>query len=162
MIVACCLFPMLAPADEGSPIAVNPVGRPDALTKGNAIRYFLWHDADGWHLRTDSNGKPHKFKGTITVVGGKVTEISDFEDLEAGRPRRKRDLGHLNEAENQVTFSFTTSVARDGFDFTVDGGAREIRFDLTIDGKPAPRRILIGAESQPAPTEDLVLPAHPE
>lgn len=143
-------------------ITVNPVGEPKALGKGNAVRYFLWYDAEGWHLRTDSGGKAHVFNGSISVVGGKVTAISDFENLEAGKKKKKADLGVINKAKNQITFKFTTSKKRDGFNFQVDDSAKEIRFKLLIDGKAAPQRVLIGPASQPAPAEVLSLPAHPE
>jgi hypothetical protein len=149
-------------AEDEPVIAVNPVGEPKGLTKGNAIRYFLWYDAKGWHLQTDTGGKRHVFNGTITVVGGKVTAIYGFENLEAGKKKKNTDLGVINKARNQITFKFATSKKRDGFSFQVDEAAKEIRFQLLIDGRLAPDRVLIGAASQPAPGEVLVLPAHPK
>jgi len=143
-------------------ITVNPVGEPEGLTKGNAVRYFLWYDAEGWHLRTDSGGKAHVFNGSVSVIGGKVTTISDFENLEAGKKKKKADVGVVNKAKDQITFKFTTSKKRDGFDFQVDDSAKEIRFTLLIDGAAAPQRVLIGPASQPAPTEMLLFPAHPQ
>ena len=149
-------------ADDSAIIAVNPVGEPRGLTQGNAVRYFLWCDAEGWHVRTDSGGKPHVFNGSLSVKGGKITAISDFENLEAGKRKKKADLGIVNNARNQITFKFTTSKKRDGFDFQVDESAKEIRFNFLIDGKTAPHRVLIGPASQPAPSDVLILPAHPE
>ena len=149
-------------AEDGAVIVVNPVGEPRGLTQGNAVRYFLWCDAEGWHVRTDSGGKPHVFNGSLSVQGGKITAISDFENLEAGKRKKKADLGIVNNAKNQITFKFTTSKKRDGFDFQVDESAKEIRFHFLIDGKTAPHRVLIGPASQPAPTDVLILPAHPE
>ena len=110
-------------AQDGAIIVVNPVGEPRGLTQGNAVRYFLWCDAEGWHVRTDSGGKPHVFNGSLSVKGGKITAISDFENLEAGKRKKKTDLGIVNNARNQITFKFTTSKKRDGFDFQVDESA---------------------------------------
>lgn len=149
-------------AQEPPVITVNPVGEPIGLTRGNAVRYFLWYDAEGWHLRTDSGGKRHAFQGTVDVVGGKVAAITGFEDLEAGPNKRKADVGYLNRAQNQISFKFSTSKRRDGFDFQTDGDATELRFKLLIDGKSLPQRILIGPASQPAPSDVLRLPARPQ
>ena len=153
--------PILSAEDEPT-IEVNAFGEPPALSKGNAIRYFLWYDAAGWHLQTDTAGKAHEFTGLIDVVGGKVTSISDFENLEAGKKKKKSDVGMVNQAKNQITFKFTTSKKRDGFDFQVDDSAKQIRLKLLIDGKASPDRVVIGAAGQPAPTEVLLLPAHPK
>jgi hypothetical protein len=160
VVVALLSLPLFA--EDGAIIVVNPVGEPRGLTQGNAVRYFLWCDAEGWHVRTDSGGKPHVFNGSLSVKGGKITAISDFENLEAGTRKKKADLGIVNNARNQITFKFTTSKKRDGFDFQVDESAKEIRFHFLIDGKTAPQRVLIGPAGQPAPTDVLILPAHPE
>src|SRR5688572_11836797 len=90
-------------------IKVDPTGEPDELRKGNAIRYFLWYDGTEWHLRTDTAGKKHTFTGTIEVVGGKVTSITDFENLESGKKKKKSDVGKLNQNQTQVAFEFVTS-----------------------------------------------------
>ena len=161
MLTFACCTPAVLFGDE-SVIDVNPSGRPKSIAKGQAVRYFLWHDSDGWHLQSDSGGRKHAFSGTVEVIGGKVTKISDFDNLEPERKKKNRDLGFLNEAKNEIKFKFATSKARDGFDFQVDESATQIRFRLLIDGKALPQRVLIGAESQPAPDEEFTLPAHPE
>jgi hypothetical protein len=164
LLSAATVFSSLSVLAQDEPvIKVNPVGEPKSLTRGNAVRYLVWYDAEGWHLRTDSGGKPHVFNGSINVVGGKVIAINQFENMEAAPKKKKRaDLGVLNKAKNQITFKFTTSKKRDGFDFQLDESAKEIQLKLLIDGKPMPDRILIGPASQPAPAEVLLLPAHPE
>ncbi|MDX1947256.1 MAG: hypothetical protein SFU86_17780 [Pirellulaceae bacterium] len=146
----------------GKVIDVSPIGEPKNLVGGKAVRYFLWYDAEGWHLRTDSNGKANNFNGLIDVVGGKVTKISDFANLEAGKKKKKADLGIVNQAKNQITFKFTTSKKRDGFDFSVDDDAKEIRFKLMIEGEARGERVLIGAAGQPANSDVFSLPAHPK
>jgi hypothetical protein len=142
-------------------IKVDPKGEPADLQKGNAIRYFVWFDDGAWHLRTDTAGKKHSFSGTVEIVGGKVTTISDFENLEGGKKKKKSDLGQLNQKQDEIAFKFTTSKKRDGFDFQVDGAAKQVRFKLLIDGKPAPERIFIGARAQPAPMDAFEFPAAP-
>ena len=133
-----------------------------SLTKGNSIRYFVWHDAAGWHLRTDSNDKAHDFTGVIDVVGGKFAAVTGFENLESGKKKGKSDLGIVNKAKTQITFKFATKNKRDGFDFQVDEDAKQIRFKLMIDGKPTPQRVLLGASSSPAPSDVFLLKAKPE
>lgn len=148
-------------------IEVDATGVPDALSKGDGVHYFLWYDAEGWHLRTDSGGKAHVYTGLITVDGGKFSSVSDFENLEA-RPSKKKkknrdpDLGKVNSAKDEITFRFTTSKKHDGFDFQVDENAKSIRFKLMIDGKAVPERVILGAASSPAPSEVFSLPARPE
>ena len=149
-------------ADDEPVIEVDPVGEPKNLSKGNALRYFLWVDAEGWHVRTDTAGKAHDFNGVIDVVEGKVTSISEFQSLEVGKKKKKSDVGILNKARNQITFKFHTKKQRDGFSFQLDDAATEVRFRLLIDGKPQPNRIIIGAAAQQAPSEVLVFPARAE
>ena len=74
--VALLSLPLIA--EDKPVIAVNPVGEPKGLTKGDAVRYFLWYDAAGWHLRTDSGGKAHVFNGSIGIAGGKITDTDHF------------------------------------------------------------------------------------
>jgi hypothetical protein len=149
--------------DEPPVIEVSPIGVPKNLgSKGSSTRYFLWYDAGGWHLRSDSNDKAHVFTGLIDVVGGKVTSISNFDTLEAGGKKKKADLGILSPDKKQISFKFTTSTARDGFDFRVNEAATAIRFKLMIEGDVKPGHVLIGAASQPAPQKTFALPAHPK
>lgn len=155
------VWSMFSLADEPV-IKVDPLGKPRALSKGQAIRYGVWFDAEGWHLRTDTGGKVHEFTGVIDVVGGKVTSIFDFDGLEAGGKKGKSDFGMLNQAKNQISYKFRTGKGRDGFDFRVDDAATEIRFTLLIDGLASPERVLIGAKGQPAPAKIFSLPASPQ
>ena len=32
--------------------AISPQGRPDSLDAGDAGAVYVWHDEDGWHVRT--------------------------------------------------------------------------------------------------------------
>jgi hypothetical protein len=162
MLLACVAWSPLALADDGSAVIdVNPTGRPKGIAKGRTAQFFVWHDAEGWHLQTHTAERRHVFTGTIEVMGGKVTKITNFENLE-GRKKIVRDLGLLNQAENEIQFRFATKGGRDGFDFQVDESAKQIRFRLLIDGQAAPRRVVIGARGQPSPNEVFMLPAHPE
>lgn len=154
-------FCALSFADEPV-IQVDPLGKPRALSKGQAIRYGLWFDAEGWHLRTDTGGKVHEFSGVIDTVGGKVKSIFDFDGLEPAGKKKTNDLGTLNNAKNQIRFKLRTGKGRDGFDFQVDDATTEIRFTLLIDGLPSPERVLIGLNGQPAPAKVFTLPAVPE
>src|SRR5688500_6170441 len=102
MLVACLGMSSWAAAEEPL-IKVDPLGVPDTAGRGDGVNYFLWYDAEGWHLRTDAGGKPHVYTGLILVEGGKLTSISDFENLEAGRTKKKKrrpaDIGVVNKAK---------------------------------------------------------------
>jgi hypothetical protein len=161
----CAVLASLAVAaaaeEKEAVIKVNPIGEPKSLGEGDGIRYFLWYDAAGWHLRTDSGGRKHDFTGLIKVVGGKVTRIANFGNLETGKKKKKADLGILSKGKDEITFKFTTSKRHDGFDFQVDDAATSIKFQLMIEGGVKPGRVLIGAAGQPASDEVFSLPAHP-
>jgi hypothetical protein len=156
-----CLFLPCKPCIADEPlIKVNPVGQP--AMGGDSARYFLWYDAEGWHLRTDTGGKRRAFTGMIDVAGGKVTSIFGFENLEAKKKKKKADVGIVNKAKDKITFKFATKSRRDGFDFQVNEAAQSLRFKLMIDGSEQPARVIIGAAGQPAPTAGFSLPAHPQ
>src|SRR5690348_14690942 len=48
--------------------AISPEGRPDNLDAGDAGAVYVWHDGDGWHIRTtDARPVDHHYTGTIRL-----------------------------------------------------------------------------------------------
>jgi hypothetical protein len=111
-------------------------GKPD-FTAGGALGAWVWHDADGQHVRftTVDNKVARHFTGK--VCGAEVTHVDPVRTDVADGIRVGPD-GHC------VVFDFTTNAGVDGFDFRMpDSG--EVVYDLKIDGEPlAPKQIHIG------------------
>lgn len=140
---------------DGEPL--NPQGRfSDDLT-GQPPRYYVWRDAEGWHLRTASqNGRLIKFTGSVKLQGGTFSKLRSV-----GLERRgsAADRWTVAEDRSQVDFEILTTSSFDGFDLTVSDDDAYITFDLRMGNRKYPRRIFIGREGQhPAQTE-FTLPA---
>ena len=104
---------------------VSVQGRPDRFIAGARGRTFVWHDADGWHLRsTDATPGPHHYTGTITPSPG-----ASLVDIRAVRldPQDRFVVG-----QDGLHYSFTTHEGVDGVDFRVTGCRREAPESLTF------------------------------
>jgi hypothetical protein len=120
-------------------------------------RYYLWHDADGWHLHSRTGGKAHTFGGTIKVAGDKIYELKGVGGLE-----KNKDLGFLNRAENEMKFRFLTKDLGDGVDFKVSGDATRLELELNIDGYGRPQFIGIGAKGENPSSSIFTIPIEPK
>lgn len=145
MLVGCVSapkFPVTAPAEVKPSVAE---GRPSALRSGANFSYWVWRDAEGWHLRTTSARKDHKFQGRIRAqTPGAISDIKavSMEHNKKGSDRLAMEGGEL-------VFELFTSGKNDGFDFKVSGNGC-LEFYLQIDGDSDPKRIHLG-QSQTAP-----------
>lgn len=136
-----------APAcDEGhwpGTVQVQPV----SFQPGGAAGYYVWHDPQGWHLRTTTPVKTgHSFTGTI-VASGDITVV-----------RQVRDEGddRVSVAGGRLRFSFDTYNGVDGIDFRV-GCSESLTFSLNASGRPVPQdRIWLGATGS-APSNPFTL-----
>jgi hypothetical protein len=135
----------------------DPQGKPDNFEPGKPAAYFVWHDRDGWHLRTTTARKLHRFRGTIEVDSGEITELLNH-NSEARGPdwaRRSRD-------KKKVTFDLKTDGQADGLNFKVSDNAETVTFSLNVDEGGAPtKRIFVGAQGRPPEASEFTLPAHP-
>lgn len=146
----------IAAAQPTSPptITFDVEGRPPKYDgKPGGPHFFLWHDADGWHLHSRTAGKPHNFAGVVKVAGGRIYELKGIGGLE-----KKTDFGAINRLENTVTFKFKSRAPGDGFDFKVDGRATRLDFEITVDGYGRPESILIGANGKSPPSHRFSVP----
>lgn len=141
-------------------LLVEAEGRPPRSDQRlDRPRFFLWHDADGWHLHTRTAGKSREFSGTIKVAGGKIYELRNVGGLE-----RKKDVGHINSTGNEVKFRFRTAEHGDGIDFKVSADVTRLEFELNVGGYGHPNAVEIGAKSQhpPASIFTIVVKEKPE
>lgn len=144
-------------------LAIDPGARPVlGPKKAQGPRYLIWYGEGKWHLRTRASMETFTFRGTILAHNGKVTEISNFDDLE-GRRRGKRtqDVGKLNPTRDKIAFEFRTSTSEDGFDFTLGPAVTALEFDLKIDDEAAPEKVFVGKKANNPPKGKFLLDAHP-
>jgi hypothetical protein len=100
-------------------------GRPDQFVAGARGRTYVWHDGDGWHLRsTDATSGPHHYTGTITPAPG-----ASLVDI---RPVRLDPRDRFVVAQDGLHYSFTTHEGVDGVDFRVAGCRRSAPESLTF------------------------------
>lgn len=111
--------------------AFRAEGKPDA----SGLRYELWHDAGGWHLRWTGFNKVHHFSGRVWSPDGNVF-ITNRYKLEREDSVWKKG--------KRIHFSATSSIGIDGFDFRWKG--RKLLVELKIDGRYRPMKIFIGSE----------------
>jgi len=136
--------------------AISPEGRPDGLDAGDAGAVYVWHDGDGWHIRTtDQRAVDHHYTGTIRLLPAGES----FVDL---RPvRDERDDRIFVDGDNVLHYDFHTFASIDGADFRVTcadrrRGARErLAFHTEFDGRPISDRVRIGDRKQSPKSADF-------
>ena len=112
----------------GLAIAKDPPraqGKPKDYKPGETVRYAVWHDNDGWHLRCTTAKKHHHFKGVVTIKGG------EFEDVKLVKTEVK-DRFRLGPKKHVIEFDFSTDEGEDGFDFHASKGAEGIDWDCEV------------------------------
>ena len=122
----------------GSIAGINADGRPEGYRAGDASALYVWHDCDGWHIRTTDPvaGGTAGFTYTgVVSTNGKYSRLVAFR-LEGG--------DHLNQtAPSSFAYRFSTHQWKDGSDWRTTGSS------LTFDVSKSPGRnlsIVIGKE----------------
>jgi hypothetical protein len=124
----------------------DPRGRPDEEFVKVPQRYYVWHDAEGWHLRTAAKQNLRKFHGTITLKGGTFHKLREI-GLE--RKGKYADISKLSADRTKIEFTIYTSTSFDGYDFTIKGDPdARVEFELHRGGRDFPKEIFIGGEGQ--------------
>ena len=150
---------MITSAGAGEKFRVT--GKPEDYKAGDTYRYAVWHDDDGWHMRTTTAKKEHHFKGAITVKGGKIIEVK----LVKGD---RKDRFVLGPEKHNLIFDFTTDEGEDGLDFRCGKEADSIEWNLEIGGedkgpvKKQPGRIFIGKKGEHPDEVPFTTTAHPK
>ncbi len=145
-------------ADKKTAPAIDPRGRPEERLMKQERRYFIWNDAEGWHIRSASQYL-HKFEGKIRLTGGEFRKCRPV-GLETKGTGADRWL--LNKERTELQFLINTSTSFDGFDFDCGRGTTEIEFDLMVAGAKEPKRIFIGRDAAHPQATTFKLPADPD
>ena len=136
LALACATTP--APSPSGPPTISR--GRPDF--EGKSGGYWVWADADGWHLRTTSAGPMRDFSGVISPLkGGKI------EGLKPARPNSRYDKLALT--EKGIEFRLPTQADVEGFDWQVTSDCN--RFELKAEGEVTPGLVRLGGMGDAPP-----------
>src|SRR5215213_7168840 len=90
---------------KGKQTPLNPEGEPKGFDAGDMTDYAVWHNASGWHLRTTTGGKKHRFHGRIHVRGGTITQAHSFHLEKQGK---LQDHWRLAEKRHELVFDFHT------------------------------------------------------
>lgn len=101
------------------------------------VGYYLWEDAQGWHVITVSGGEGRSFSGEIKVTNGVIEEMRPRD-----RVMRDEDITLLD--AHTITFSYQTARDLLGFDFRNRGETPCVIFDLRIDSRAVKRNIFLG------------------
>jgi hypothetical protein len=147
-------IPATPACDDGrwhGPDGINVEGRPDRFDARDTGAAYIWHDANGWHLRTTDTARGvHHYSGTIGASPG-----ASFSAL---RPvRNERDDHVWVTGDNVLHYDLTTYRGIDGFDFRVTAcaGDREheaLQFSLDYNGREQDlARIKLGDAKQHPP-----------
>jgi hypothetical protein len=126
-----------APAcDDGAWHAADGVsveGRP-SFDAGDSGAAYVWHDANGWHVRTtDATRGAHHYTGSISASPGAA--------FVGVRPvRNERDDHVWVTGDNVLHYDLTTYRGVDGFDFRVTACAHDrdheaLRFSMDYNGR---------------------------
>lgn len=133
--------------------------------------YYLWRDAEHWHVRWTTKGLLRHFAGAVTAEGGDLKSLKRI-DVETERrvlyPGRAphvvvgpRGRAHVaggrpaivvsqdqdkieKDGDNRIVFTAKTDDDIDGFDIKVDDKVTALRFVLQIDGRPRPLLVEVG------------------
>jgi hypothetical protein len=150
------------PSQEGKKAKANDGivtdwGKPTAYEPGKITAVWVWHDDGTWYFRTTGGDKkPHKFQGTIEVVGGKLLDLRGKKG-EYGSKYPDRYVF----TPSAIAFDFETADGVDGLNFAVDAGAAGLKFTVAIDGEASPKHVRIGKASDHPAAAVFTLPAHP-
>ena len=153
--------PAAAPADCDAGRwtgAIDPEGRPESFDAGDTGAVYVWHDGDGWHVRsTDTRPTDHHYTGTIRLApsGASFTAVRPVRD--------EKDDRVSVDGDGTLHYDLHTFASIDGFDFRVacapDHQARRDRerlgFHTMFDGHPVADRVRIGAEKRTPRSADF-------
>jgi hypothetical protein len=144
--------PIQMPSSTPGGIQVaNAMGRPQGLSSGAHMGYWVWKDQDAvWHVRTTSARVRHHFEGKIHPFPG--TAIFNLQAISHERDDRLDMVG------GDISFMFRPRENIDGIDFQLTG-PDALELDLRIDDDGDPTHIFIGErQRQPANSHFIISP----
>jgi hypothetical protein len=117
---------MLTPAASAAALSAAE-GAPN-VTDSSPAGYFIFHDENGFHIRTHGPGTEHDFVAVLHSTG--TFENLDLIKLESADSVAVSDGGH------RLVMHFHTFDGIDGLNFRVNGGD-DLRLDLKLDDQQA-------------------------
>jgi hypothetical protein len=145
---------------KAQPVALDPSGRPEGSIVDQTARYYVWHDGQGWHLRTTAK-VGRNFNGAVRVKDAKIKTFKSV-GLKRDNQGKAEDVWRVNDARTELKFQFKTGKLSDGIDLVLDGDAGQIEFELNIDKQKNPRAIFVGRGLQHPATNPFTLPSSPK
>ncbi len=134
MMLAAVAAPMTVFAWPG-----NDEGRPEQMGENAPEGYYIWHNEDGWHLRTHGPGDNHEFTARLHTDGV-------FADVDPVR-LENADSFAIDDAGHTMVITFHTFDRWDGVDFRLRDDADCLRFNLKLEDKEiSTSSIYLGAE----------------
>lgn len=136
--VAAALFVMLPAA---SALARKKAeGKPAVAATAEGV--YLWHDAQGWHLRTAQPPRSqHSYQGVVRPFDGELSR------QKATGARVKLDATSPKSIHFELeSITPANSTGGDGFDW--DGTAECMTFELRVDKLPKVDRVHVGASGE--------------
>ncbi|HLH74594.1 MAG TPA: hypothetical protein VKX96_15000 [Chloroflexota bacterium] len=106
--------------------ATGPLEGTPTIADNAPTGYYIWHNDDGYHLRTHGPGAEHDFTARVHT-NGIFEDVSPFR-LESGDTFDVVDGGHT------LLLHFHTYDGTDGVNFRIRGG-EYVRFRLDLDGQ---------------------------
>ncbi len=136
---------------------LDPDGEPAAFGRSKSARYAVWRDRDGWHLRTTSDRRTHRFQGEVRIEGGSFVQVNSY------RNAREKPAAHWKFKPNkqELVFDFQSHERLDGVRFRVNPGADRVMFTLRIDGSDEVGQVYVGRKNQFPEVLPMALPAWP-
>jgi hypothetical protein len=124
-------------------------GVPEGLKPGLPDAYWIYQDAEGWHLRTTSRSQPPlaHFQGTIRITDGKFSNVQ-----KVGMEGNDR----IESAAQNIEVDYETMGHWDGIDFGLSG-TKCLHFDLRVDAKYQPKLIFVGAKKVNPPAAKFTI-----
>jgi hypothetical protein len=146
-----------APKAKAEPVVLDPYGRPEGSIVDQTARYYVWHDGQGWHIRTTAKGG-RNFHGAVRIHNA---TIKTYKSVGLKEKQKKQDSWRVNDTRNELTFQFLTGNLSDGLDFVLEGDG-EVEFELKIGDQKNPQAVFVGRGLQHPDTNPFRLPAAPK
>lgn len=119
------------------------------LNHDSPTGYYIWHDDNGFHLRTHGPNARHDFVARLHTDG-------TFEDVDAIR-LEDRDRVEVLDGGHELLIQFHTFDFTDGVNFRIAGGDH-LRLALRLDGRlVSPERIFLGSNGHHPDDNPFVL-----
>jgi hypothetical protein len=138
LVAVVALLAVMIPVASAAPLT-DTNGSPN-VTDDSPTGYFIFHDENGFHLRTHGPKAEHDFRAVLTTKG--TFDGVDLIRLEPDDQVQLEDGGH------RMVIHFHTFDGIDGVNFVVKGGDK-LHLKLELDGQDAPtNQIYLGPQGR--------------